>query len=135
MILEYLAGGDRPGLIWHAISVYGDGALAAILARGGAAIETDRPDFDVVAEGYVESGTLKRRPVLPIAIDKRVIAADDADAAAVSGLPDPCTVWIDDAPHAVTGGTLALTSPMPAVYRLRVDQWPAMPFEADIRAE
>lgn len=73
------------------------------------------------------------RPIL--AFDKTTILADDQDKATLTGLPDPCTVLVDDTPYEVTGGTLEITSDMPATYEIEIeDPFPAQHFKATIHA-
>lgn len=83
----------------------------------------------------VSAGEVKQRQPLPATISKLSIAADDADRAVISGLPDPITVKIDGVEHYVGGGVLTITSPMPAVYRVEIDHWPYLPWSAEVVAE
>ncbi|WP_342234660.1 hypothetical protein [Inquilinus sp. OTU3971] len=76
------------------------------------------PETMCIVEGAVEA-----RPSLP-EFDQTEIAADDTDVATISGLPDPCTVIVDGVAHAIEGGSLALSSPMPATYVVEIKHWP-----------
>jgi hypothetical protein len=67
------------------------------------------------------------------------IAADDADTARLAH-DGPFTVTIDGAPHTIdtpdeTGAyVLEITAAIPAEYRVAVEAWPALPYEATITA-
>lgn len=77
---------------------------------------------------YVLNGVIVQRPIL--AFDKTSIAADDTDTATLAGLPDPCTVSIDGTEYEVTGGTLEVTSPLPATYHVEITDENAFPAQA-----
>lgn len=77
---------------------------------------------------YVLGGSVVPRPVL--AFDKTSIAADDTDTATLTGLPDPCTVSIDGTEYEVTGGTLEITSALPAIYQIEITDEAAFPAQA-----
>ncbi len=87
-----------------------------------------------LARDYLVDGVVCRRPNLEAIVNKTSIAADDADEAVISGLPDPITIKIDGEIYEVEGGSLTITSPMPAAYRIEVDQWPYMPWGVEIVA-
>lgn len=75
------------------------------------------------------------RPDLPAALSRTTIAADDRDASVLSGLPVPCAVTVDGVDHLVTDGTLAIRSPMPATYEIRIDHWPYRSWSAVLTAQ
>ncbi|OWZ90492.1 hypothetical protein B9J07_28310 [Sinorhizobium sp. LM21] len=79
---------------------------------------------------YVLDGVIVDRPAFTIS--KTAIAADDTDEAVITGLPDPVWVVIDGHPFEVTGGTLSVSSPMPATYHIGIDHWPYMPFDTEV---
>ncbi|MBD9511642.1 hypothetical protein IB265_33340 [Ensifer sp. ENS10] len=81
---------------------------------------------------YVLDGAIVDRPVFTIS--KTAIAADNVDEAVITGLPDPAWVVIDGHPFEVAGGTLSISSHMPASYSLHIDHWPYMPFDAEVVA-
>ncbi|TPN42336.1 hypothetical protein [Mesorhizobium sp. B1-1-6] len=62
------------------------------------------------------------RPVLDLP-DEISIIADGVDIKTLS-IPDPCDVRLDGEPMTLTGGTLELSSDMPAEYTLELLQWP-----------
>ncbi|OCP21889.1 MULTISPECIES: hypothetical protein [unclassified Ensifer] len=81
---------------------------------------------------YVLDDVITDRPAF--SISKTQIAADDVDEAVMHGLPDPVVVKIDDVEHEVAGGSISISSPMPATYRIEIDHWPYLPFNAEIVA-
>ncbi|WP_353640748.1 hypothetical protein [Mesorhizobium sp. WSM2239] len=81
---------------------------------------------------YVLAGVKTLRPAF--SISKTEIAADDIDEAVIAGLPDPVEVAIDSVTHTIEGGTLTLSSPMPATYMVKINHWPYLPFTAQITA-
>ena len=81
---------------------------------------------------------VRRRPVLA-GFDKLLIAADDT-AAATLHLPEPFTAEIDgteyriDEPNAAGVYELAITSAMPATYKVAIRHFPYLDFETEITA-
>jgi hypothetical protein len=96
--------------------------------------------FVVVPEGtsmvtnYVVDGELVARPAADIRITKTELPANKRARATITGLPDPCTLSIDGEPIAVTGGRLELTADMPGTYSIVFDEFPFMPWSAEIAA-
>lgn len=78
--------------------------------------------------------TLTERPVIvgPLSV---TISADDEDAFGLTGLPQPCTVSVDDVPYEVDDGMFEFTTPMAADYTVKIDQWPYMPFIVEVSAQ
>lgn len=112
-----------------------DHSLADQAIRGSVVlpIHLDNPDDPWGDTHMVVDEQLVPRPTL--AFDKTTILADDQDKATLTGLPDPCTVLVDDTPYEVTGGTLEITSDMPATYEIEIeDPFPAQYFKATIHA-
>lgn len=86
--------------------------------------------YDFEQEAVVE------RPSMPIEISKTIIAADAADQAIVSGIPDGASIYLDgEEMSGFASSSLELSSSMPATYRLLVECWPYLPFEAEIAAQ
>lgn len=81
---------------------------------------------------YVLDEVILDRPAFTIS--KTEIVADDTDEAVITGLPDPVEVKIDGTAYEITGGTLALSSPMPATYKVEIDHWPYLPFSVEVTA-
>lgn len=81
---------------------------------------------------YVLDGEIVDRPTF--SISKTEIVADDVDEAVIANLPDPVTITVDGVPYEVAGGTLAITSPMPAAYKIEIDHWPYRPFKVEVVA-
>jgi len=87
-----------------------------------------------MASTYILDGAPAERPVAPIEINRTEIPADKRSKVKITGLPDPCTVRIDGEPVTVEGGLLELTADMPATYFVVFDQFPYMPWSAEITA-
>ncbi|MET4636152.1 hypothetical protein [Kaistia defluvii] len=85
-----------------------------------------------MATNYVVDGELVARPVAPIAINRTEIPADKRSKVKITGLPVPCVVHIDGQPVSVEDGLLELTAEMPATYWVVFDQFPFMPWSAEI---
>lgn len=96
----------------------------------------DAPSFDRDLEFYhVEDGFPVSRPVLLLQVSKTEIAADDTDAAVISGIPPGATLLLDGvALDEFAGGSVTLTSSLPAVYQIRVECWPYLPSEVEVVA-
>lgn len=62
------------------------------------------------------------RPVFDVP-DEISIIADGVDLVTLA-LPDPCLISLDGEQQTITGGSLELTSDMPAEYELQLLQWP-----------
>ena len=85
---------------------------------------------------HFDGAAVQRRAILPIGVSKAVIAADDADEAVITGIPEGATVTVDGvALDGFAGGELVLTSAMPATYTVQVEKWPFLPFEVEIVAQ
>ena len=80
---------------------------------------------------YVLDGVITARPVLA-GFDKTTIVADGEDEASIT-LPEPMNVEIDEVTHEVTD-TLAISSDMPATYRVRIEHFPWQTYETEIVA-
>jgi hypothetical protein len=106
--------------------------LAGFQARG-ILVVTAPSDASYEAD-YVVDGQLVPRPVADIQIDRTEILADDKDMAIVTGLPVPCVVLVDGEPVTVEDGRLEMTSDMPATYSIVFDQFPVMPWSAEVIA-
>jgi hypothetical protein len=92
------------------------------------------PDRASAANSYVVDGELMPRPVADIRITKTELPANKRARATITGLPDPCTLFIDGEPVTVEGGRLELTADMPATYSIAFNQFPFMPWSAEITA-
>ncbi|MEG9884431.1 MAG: hypothetical protein V6Z86_07420 [Hyphomicrobiales bacterium] len=64
---------------------------------------------------YVHDGEVKPRPPMPATLDKTTIAADDTS-------------------HEVTGGSLTVTSPMQAPYKITCRAWPYLDGDYTLKA-
>ncbi|WP_336801487.1 hypothetical protein [Kaistia sp. MMO-174] len=94
----------------------------------------EAPDDASFGASYVLDGKLVARPVAPITINRTEIPADSRSKVKIAGLPDPCVVLVDGEPVTVEGGLLELTADMPATYSIVFDQFPYLPWSAEITA-
>jgi hypothetical protein len=92
------------------------------------------PDDVSMVTNYVVDGHIVPRPVADIQINRTEIPANSRSKIKITGLPDPCVVEIDGEPVTVAGGLLELTAGMPATYWVVFDQFPFMPWSAEITA-
>ncbi|MFI5409148.1 hypothetical protein [Kaistia sp. UC242_56] len=92
------------------------------------------PDNAPFVGHYALDGQLVAQPVAPIAINRTEIPADKRSKVKITGLPVPCVVQIDDQSVTVEDGLLDLTAEMPATYWIVFDQFPYMPWSAEITA-
>lgn len=117
--------------------------LTGEILRSGSCVESDvelqiQPGEALVLGAsndvlhYVLNGEIVDRPSFNIS--KTEIVADDLDEAVIADLPDPITVTVDGVAYEVTGGSLAITSPMPATYNIEIDHWPYLPFSTEVTA-
>ncbi|RUU75712.1 hypothetical protein [Mesorhizobium sp. M7A.F.Ca.MR.362.00.0.0] len=84
----------------------------------------DNQRCDISAD-YILDGVVTTRPVFDLP-DEIELIADGVDIKTIP-LPDPCDVRLDGEPMTLTGGSLDLTSDMPAEYTLELVQWPYLP--------
>jgi len=90
------------------------------------------PDSMSVEATYIVDDEPVARPVAPIAINRTEIPADKRSKVKITGLPVPCVVQIDGEPVTIEDGLLELTAEMPATYWVVFDQFPYMPWSAEI---
>lgn len=108
------------------------------MAPGHRAIEVEgsvSPETHIMVRRPKTGWAAELRPVLPAMLSKTTIRADERDAAVLSDLPRPCTVWIDGVPYEVDDGELVIRSPMQAVYEIRIDHWPHLTWASALTAE
>jgi hypothetical protein len=88
---------------------------------------------------YILGGAVTPRPINP-GFGKLTIVADDTDEAKLV-LGEPFAAEIDGQVFEITTPdedgdfVLALTSPMPAAYQVRVAHWPFLDYEVEVVAE
>ncbi|HWK45137.1 MAG TPA: hypothetical protein VNT30_10465 [Stellaceae bacterium] len=107
--------------------------MVSLQARAGLDVITvpDGTVFNDVTH-YVVAGAVTPRPSLTL--DKTAIAANGTDTAILSGLPNPCTVFVDGTSQTVTDGVLELSATMAESWTLAVDRFPYLPFKATVVA-
>jgi hypothetical protein len=73
---------------------------------------------------YVDTGTeaVTEKGSLAAGWNKQVITADGVDEAVLSGLPEPCTVYVDGVPEEVLDGSLEFSVEDPGYYRIVVNE-------------
>lgn len=131
-VVKWLVHNGEGRILHSGVAPDEDGALLQIEGPDEYLLLTDEVEVD--GDLYrIVAGEIVERPTL--AFDKTTILADGEDKATLTGLPDPCTVLVDGTPYEVTGGTLQVTSDMPATYEIEIeDPFPAQYFKATIHA-
>lgn len=90
-----------------------------------------------------EEKVIAERPDLVVFVedDKTTIQAGGEDETTLTGLPDPCEIFLDDPDPTVetqrievTGGGFIFSADDPGVYTIEVRRWPFMPFAIEITA-
>jgi hypothetical protein len=76
-----------------------------------------------IESDYILDGQITARPKfdVPAEINLKV-----GETVKLTGLPDPCNVWVDRDPTILTGGELELEAEMPATYNIVLEKWPYM---------
>lgn len=116
--------------------VYPIPEMHEMLARDG----THYIEFDILMDMhkindrcYVLDGHLEDRPVIP-ALTVNVIKADGKEVIPIGGLPNPCVVKVDEAEYLIKGGQLDFAVDAPGTYKISIDQWPYLPWSAEVIA-
>ena len=84
---------------------------------------------------YVSGGGIVARAALTADFDTLTITADGVDEASLTGLPDPCTVYVDGVATAVTGGEFIFAAASWGTYVIEVDEVAYLPKRWEIIAE
>jgi len=71
---------------------------------------------------YVSEGVIAERTALSASWDNTTVAADGTSEIVLSGLPVPCTVYIDGNAVLVEDGSLEFSADAPGDYNVRVDE-------------
>lgn len=71
---------------------------------------------------YVTEGQATARPTQSTTLDGLTL----------SGLPAPCTLWIDSTSYPVTDSTATLDLPIAGTYRLRVEAFPYLDWTGSV---
>tara|TARA_A100001037_G_C14860273_1_gene504867 strand:- start:177 stop:575 length:399 start_codon:yes stop_codon:yes gene_type:complete len=71
---------------------------------------------------YVLDGEVADRTELNATWDAETVAADGTAEIVLSGLPVPCTVYVDGNAVAVDDGSLEFSADVPGEYKVRVDE-------------
>ena len=69
-----------------------------------------------------DGAAIKPRAPLGATLDKHTVTADGIDEAVLSGLPTPCTVYVDDVPELVEDGSAELSFTTPGTYIVMVNE-------------
>lgn len=87
---------------------------------------------------FISDGAPAERPKMMISVSSYEIAANGDDQSVMTGLPDPCDVFISGPvsvdPVVVAGGELAFSADVPGDYTVIVEAFPYIPFEVVIHA-
>jgi len=81
---------------------------------------------------YVVDNGLAIRPIMPCLINKTSIIANNIDAAIISNLPNPSTVYVDGQTLIVEDGTLSIKVGTIKKYPVRVMSFPYLDWEVTI---
>ena len=84
---------------------------------------------------YVDAGEITARAALAADFDTLTITADGVDEATLSGLPDPCTVYVDGVATEVTGGEFIFAAASWGTYVIQVNEVAYLPKRWEITAE
>ncbi|WP_043062088.1 hypothetical protein [Brucella anthropi] len=95
-------------------------------------IDTEIDGADIAASYYIVDGSLSIRPIASISSTE--IKADGIDSATITGIPEGAHVRIDGYIYEISGGSLEFTTDHPGTYRISIDTWPLLPFEAEVKA-
>ena len=71
---------------------------------------------------YVSEGVIAERTALSASWDSTTVVADGASEIVLSGLPVPCSVYIDGNAVLVEDGSLEFSADAPGDYNVRVDE-------------
>ena len=74
------------------------------------------------ATHYVADGVVRERPAMVL----------QRQGQTLSGLPDPCSVTINEQTYTVTGGQVELDFPQPGQYHIQLSAWPWQTVQLDI---
>ena len=74
------------------------------------------------ATHYVADGVVRERPAMVL----------QRQGQTLSGLPDPCSITINDQSYTVTGGQVELDFPQPGQYHIQLSAWPWQTVQLDI---
>jgi hypothetical protein len=78
---------------------------------------------NVTSEGnYVLDGVLELRATSGASWDSTEVLADGAAEIVLSGLPIPCTVYVDDTPIIVDDSTFEFSADAVGTYQIRLDE-------------
>ena len=83
-------------------------------------IQTDNPVDDLTH--YVSDGVIAERTAMSASWDSTTVTADGTSEIVLSGLPEPCEVYIDGNAVSVNDGSLEFSTGSPGDYTVRVDE-------------
>lgn len=121
--------------------------IANILAAWGDGHGVTEGDANPIDEHYVqfldETAIVVRKPDLIVHVEdeKTTIEAGGEDFTTLTGLPDPCTIIIDDPDPGVAtqeidvaGGGFIFEADDPGVYTIEIRRFPFLPYKIEITA-
>ena len=123
------------GKILSVLYIPDETAEAAIKEFGAHLIKSET---DVSMTHYVDLSSIP--PVLKPRLsqftvqDKQEILANGQDELKLSNLPVPCEVSFNQFAYQVDDGELTWTTLMPAIYQIKVEAFPFLDFESEVKA-
>ena len=128
---------DTPGRIIQTVEGGADESFGSRVAEMGlTAQEVPLPAIlgKPIGSIWWDGAAVSDRPVLPATLSKTSIIANGTDAAALTGLPDPCTVTVAGTDVVVTGGTASVKSAYPTTMVLSIRHFPHLDWSATVVA-
>ena len=101
------------------------GSTATLSEPDGTFIEYEGSELIRPRTHFVLAGMITTKTALTATWDVSAtmsINADGVDEAVLATLPNPCTVYVDGDPVAVTDGSFEFAAKDPGVYRVSVDE-------------
>jgi hypothetical protein len=119
-----------------------DAASGRIIGLHGGPVEALRIDVKYSVPGSYDRNTHyidlsgptpepRARPAMPVTQDKASIGVNEPMT--LAELPVPCRVTIGPATYDVPDGTLEWSSPMPATYKIKVEAFPYLDWEGEVK--
>lgn len=105
-----------------------DGRITAICSCSQSDLAQQPDAIQIPAAGvteethYVSGGAVVARQALVATFDKLAILDDGVDEAVLSGLPMPCTVYVDGVANVIADGSMEFSATSPGEYVIRVDE-------------
>ena len=133
ILIVYDPATGKPEQINH--GSFDDKVVAAYRAMGKGVLLHDL----AIENCYVKDDGLRMRPAMTVAVGAKEIKADGNSAAVLSGIPPGATVSLSDgrsppAMYKCDDGVCEITASDQAVYQIRIEAWPHLPFVCEVIA-